>query len=135
MEIRQFRIVVRAMYYDRALKFYGEALALPRLHTWEEANARGTIFQAGPALIEVVGPPASENPRRDHDERFESRGPQTKTALVFEVASAQQAYDDILFRDKNIPGGLRKDDEGVLIFDTHDPDGVRVVFRESRPQE
>jgi hypothetical protein len=130
MEIRQFRVVVRALYFDRAMKFYGDSLALPRLKAWEREDGRGALFQAGPALLELLGPPATEDPRRAHDERYETHGPQNKTTLLFEVSSAQQAFDEIFFRDKNIPGGLRKDDDGVLIFETHDPDGVRVVFRE-----
>ncbi|MEA2599423.1 MAG: hypothetical protein QOF89_415 [Acidobacteriota bacterium] len=131
MEIRQFRVVVRAMFYDRALKFYGDSLALPRLHSWEREDARGVVFQAGSILLEVVGPPASEDSRRDHDERFESHGPQNKTTLLFEVPSAQKAYEEIQFREKNIPGGLRQDLDGALIFETHDPDGIRVVFKET----
>ncbi|HSS49056.1 MAG TPA: VOC family protein [Thermoanaerobaculia bacterium] len=131
MEIRQFRVVVRAMYFERARKFYGESLALPRLQGWEREGARGAIFQAGSAILEIIGPPASEDPRRVHDERFESMGPQNKVSLVFEVSSAQKAFEEIQFRERNIPGGLRKDDDGVLIFETHDPDGVRVVFKET----
>jgi catechol 2,3-dioxygenase-like lactoylglutathione lyase family enzyme len=131
MEIQQFRVVVRAMYFDRALKFYGESLALPQLKTWEREDARGAVFQAGSAILEIIGPPASEDPRRVHDERFESMGPQNKTSLVFEVPSAQKAFEEIQFRERNIPGGLRKDGDGVLIFETHDPDGVRVVFKET----
>jgi hypothetical protein len=131
MEIQQFRVVVRALYFDRAMKFYGDALALPRLQTWEREDGRGALFQAGPALLEVIGPPASEDPRHTQDERFESHGPQNKTTLAFEVPSAKQAFEEIFSREKNIPGGLRKDDDGVLIFETHDPDGVRVVFRET----
>ena len=129
MEIRQFRVVVRALYFDRAMKFYGDSLALPRLQTWEREDGRGALFQAGSALLEVLGPPADEDPRT-FDERFADHGPLTKISLLFEVPSAQQAFDEIFFRDKNIPGGLRKDDDGALIFETHDPDGVRVVFRE-----
>jgi catechol 2,3-dioxygenase-like lactoylglutathione lyase family enzyme len=131
MEIRQFRVVVRAMYFDRALKFYGESLGLPRLHSWERKDARGALFQAGSALLEIIGPPAGEDPRRVHDERFETFGPQNKTSVVFEVPSAQKAFEEIQFRERNIPGGLRKDGDGVLIFETHDPDGVRVVFKET----
>ena len=130
MEIRQFRVVVRAMYFDRALKFYGESLALPRLHSWEREDARGAVFQAGSAILEIIGPPASEDPRRAHDERFETHGPQNKTSLVFEVPSAQKAFEEIQFREKNIPGGLQKDDQGRMTFVTHDPDNIRVIFRE-----
>ena len=52
-------------------------------------------------------------------------------SLVLDVPSAQQAFDEIFFREKNIPGGLEKDDQGRLTFVTHDPDNLRIVFRES----
>ena len=130
MEIRQTRLVIRTARFDRALKFYGDSLALPRLQSWDLEDSRGALFQAGAAVVEIVGPPAGQDPRLT-DERFNPQGPLTKTRLVFIVPSAQQAYDEIFFRDKNIPGGLRQDDDGVLMFETHDPDGLRVAFKES----
>ncbi len=130
MEIRQFRVVIRARDYDRAMKFYGDSLALPRLQSWDREDARGATFHTGSAVLEIIGPPAGQDPRLN-DERFDPEGPFTKTRLVFLVPSAQQAFDEIFFRDKNIPGGLRQDDDGVLMFETHDPDGIRVAFKES----
>jgi len=130
MEIRQSRLVIRTARFDRALKFYGDSLALPRLQSWDREDARGALFLAGSAVLEVVGPPAGEDPRRG-DERFEPQGPRSNTGLVFLVPSAQQTYDEIFFRDKDIPGGLRQDGDGVLMFETHDPDGLRVAFKES----
>jgi hypothetical protein len=47
------------------------------------------------------------------------------------VPSAEKAYEDLIFRDRNIPGGLRPDPDGALVFETHDPDGVKIVFRET----
>lgn len=129
MEIRQFRVVIRSASYESSLKFYGDALALPRLETWDREDGRGTVFQAGAALIEVLGRPASEDPRQ-RDERYDSQGPVIKTTLVFDVQSAQAVYDEIFFRQKNIPGGLQKDDQGRLVFGTHDPDNIRIFFRE-----
>lgn len=129
MEIRQFRVVVRTSNYDRAMKFYGESLALPKLQSWDNEDMRVVLFQAGSAVIEIQGPPASQDPRLT-DERFRAQGPLTKTKIVFIVPSAQRAYDEIYFREKNIPGGLRKDDDGALMFETHDPDGIRVAFKE-----
>ena len=130
MEIRQFRVVIRAKSFDRALKFYGEALALPQVQSWDREDGRGVAFQAGSAIVEVLGRPSSEDPRLNN-ERYDPEGPLTKTVLTFDVASAQKAYDEIFFREKNIPGGLRKDDDGKLMFETHDPDGIRVRFKES----
>jgi len=129
MEIRQARLVIRTARFERALKFYGDSLALPRLQSWDREDSRGALFQAGAAVVEIVGPPADQDPRLA-DERFNPQGPLTKTKLVFIVPSAQQAYDELFFRDKNIPGGLLKDDDGILMFETHDPDGLRVAFKE-----
>jgi catechol 2,3-dioxygenase-like lactoylglutathione lyase family enzyme len=129
MEIRQFRVVIRTQYYERAMKFYGDALGLPKLRSWDTEDGRGTLFQAGSSVLEVLGAPSAQDSRLT-DERFNPQGPKTKTKIVFLVLSAQQAYDEIFFREKNIPGGLLKDDDGVLMFETHDPDGIRVAFKE-----
>lgn len=131
MEIRQFRVVIRSRFYDRALKFYGDSLALPRIDRWEREDGRGTVFQAGAGAIEIVGRPANDDPR-GRDEGFDTQGPIEKMTLVFQVPSAQQAYDEIFFRDKNVPGGLRKDLDGVLVFETHDPDGIKIFFKENQ---
>ncbi|HZF13410.1 MAG TPA: VOC family protein [Thermoanaerobaculia bacterium] len=130
MEIRQFRVVVRAKNFERTCRFYGESLALPRLQSWDGESSRGAIYQAGSAMIEVLGRPAGETSRA-RDEAFEYQGPQHKLALTLVVPSAEKAYEELLFRDKNIPGGLRREEDGTLIFETHDPDGVRILYRQA----
>ncbi|HYO16760.1 MAG TPA: VOC family protein [Thermoanaerobaculia bacterium] len=130
MEIRQFRVVIRAKRFDRTCRFYGESLALPRLQSWDRDDSRGVRFQAGSAVVEVLGRPAASEGPLAFDETYDYVGPEQKLVLVLQVPSAQKAYDEIFFREKNIPGGLRQDAEGVLLFETHDPDGVRVIFRE-----
>lgn len=127
MEIRQFRVVIRARNFDRTCRFYGESLSLPRLQNWEREAGRGALYQAGYGVVEVLGRPAGADEDL-LDESFEYQGPQQKMSLALVVPSAEQAYSECLFRDKNIPGGLRKDDEGNLLFETHDPDGVRIIF-------
>ena len=129
MEILQSRVVIRTSNFDRAMKFYGAALALPKLQGRDDDDMQVALFQAGTSVIEIQGPPAGQDPRFG-DERFNPQGPLTKTKIVFIVPSAQKAYDEIFFREKNIPGGLLKDDDGVLMFETHDPDGIRVAFKE-----
>ena len=49
MEIRQFRVVLKARDFDRTCSFYGETLALPRLQSW------GTRLLSGPRAGRVNG--------------------------------------------------------------------------------
>ena len=130
MDIRQFRVVVRARNFEASSRFYGEILALPRLQSWDREDGRGALFQAGAAVVEVLGRPAGDN-SRERDENFDFQGPHQKLALILVVPSAEKAYEELLFRDRNIPGGLRTDVDGSLIFDTHDPDGVRILYRQN----
>jgi catechol 2,3-dioxygenase-like lactoylglutathione lyase family enzyme len=127
MEIRQFRVVLRARDFDRTCAFYGETLALPRLQSWDRENGRGALYQAGTGIIEVLG--RAHGDEEGRDERFDFQGPDQKLEISLAVASAERAYEEILFRQRNIPGGLRTDPDGAVVFATHDPDGVHILFR------
>lgn len=129
MEIRQTRLVLKAKNFERTTRFYGETLALPRLSNWDRADGRGACFQAGQAVVEVLGRAKGELGDL-RDEEFEYQGPALKMTLLFLVPSAEKAYEELLFRDKNVPGGLRRDVDGALLFETHDPDGVKILFRQ-----
>lgn len=129
MEIRQFRVVIRAKFFERTTRFYGESLAFPRLQSWDREDGRGALFQAGAGVVEILGRPAGTDPNV-RDEAYEAQGPLTKVTMTVVVPSAEQAYQECLFRDKNIPGGLRKDEDGTLLFGTHDPEGVQIHFRQ-----
>jgi len=130
MEIRQTRVVIRAKNFDRTCKFYGESMALPQVEEWEHEDLRGALFQAGGAVVEVVGRPADLDPR-DYNADSDYQGPSHKMSIELAVPSAEEAYQEMLFRDKNIPGGLRVDRRGRMLFETHDPDGVRILCIEA----
>ena len=131
MEIRQFRVVIRAADFERSCRFYGEVLSLPRVQNWERENGRGALYQAGPALIEILGRPRSEEGGAQRDEAYSYQGPDQKMTLTLVVPSAEKAYERLIFREKNIPGGLRRDTDGTMIFETHDPDGVKILYRQA----
>ena len=130
MDIRQFRVVLRARSFDDTCRFYGETLSLPRIRTWEGEDLRGAVFQAGSGLVEVLGRPEGAAPGI-RDEIFDYHGPQHKLSLTLVVASAQKAFEELHFREQNIPGGLRQDSGGGQVFETHDPDGVKILFVEA----
>ncbi len=130
MEIRQFRVSLKARDFERTSRFYGETLEMPRLQSWDNVGGRGALFQAGAGAIEILGRPHGGE-SSSYDESFDYRGPQQKLTVVLMVPSAEKAYEQLLFRDRNIPGGLRADADGSLIFETHDPDGVKIVFRQT----
>lgn len=130
MEIRQFRIVIRARNFERTCRFYGEVLALSRLQNWDREDGRGALYQVGQSVIEVLGR-TRDAVGVERDERFDYQGPQHKMTLTLVVPSAQKVYEELLFRDPSIRGGLRKDPDGVLVFETRDPDGVNLVFRQA----
>lgn len=130
MDIRQVRFVLRAKNFDRTCKFYGETLALPRLQSWDREDGRGACFQAGQSVIEIRG--RSRDELGDlRDEVYDYQGPSQKITLTVLVPSAEKAYEELHFREKNIPGGLRQDVDGTLIFQTHDPDGVQITYRQT----
>lgn len=124
MEIREVRVTLKAKDFDRTCQFYGGGLALARLASRDSTEGRSAIFQTGGVQIEVTGV------ARGKDQRVGYHPPNAPMALTLVVASAEEIYNELIFRDRNIPGGLRKDSAGNTIYETHDPDGVRLLFVE-----
>jgi catechol 2,3-dioxygenase-like lactoylglutathione lyase family enzyme len=128
MEIREFQVVLRASDFARTCRFYGEVVGLPRVRSFDSDSGRTAVFRAGTGLIEVLGRPRGQT--SGADAAFSYQGPEHKLTLTLKVPSAEQAYEEMIFREKNIPGGLKTDSGGSLVFETRDPDGVKVVFSE-----
>lgn len=130
MDIERFRVTVRAREFERTCRFYGETLALPKVGSRTEGDLVAAQYQAGPATIEVIGR-APDTPRRGDDGVFEYRGPDQKLEISLLVDSPQKVYDELIFRNQNIPGGMHELADGSVVFQTSDPDGVRILFRAS----
>ena len=129
MEIQQSRVVVKARNFEDTNRFYEQTLAFPRLGNSDSEEGRRALFFAGGMAIEVHGRPrAGESSGRD--ENFDYQGPEQKMVIELIVASATKVYEELIFRERNIPGGLRDDTDGTRVFETHDPDGVKIAFRE-----
>ncbi len=130
MEIHQTRVVLRARNFDRTVRFYELVPGLPRLSSWSSEDGRQTRFQAGTTAIEVLGRPrVAESGRRE--EEFDYQGPDHELSIEVVVDSAEEARQELLLRDRNIPGGLRQEPGGGYLFGTHDPDGVWIFFQEA----
>ena len=127
MEIRQFRVVLRARDFDAHLRLLRRdaGAAAPA-----ELGPRERPRRALPGRHRGDRGPRPRPRRRARPRRaFDYQGPDQKLEIVLIVASAERAYEEILFRDRNIPGGLRTETDGAIVFATHDPDGVHILFR------
>ncbi len=124
MEIREFRATLKAKDFDRTCHFYGVVLALPRLSSSDGAGGRSAVYQAGAGQIEVTGL------ARGKDRNLGYHPPDAPMVLTCVVASADEIYKELIFRERNIPGGLRKDGTGKTVYQTNDPDGVKILFVE-----
>lgn len=130
MEIRQFRVALRARRFDDTSRFYNDILGLPRLRSWEGQDGRGAQFQAGPGVVEVHGR-SRELERDEPEDSYDYQGPAQKMVITLQVPSAEAAYERLLLADRNIPGGLKTLPDGALAFETHDPDGIKVLLTEA----
>lgn len=131
MEIEQLRVTLKTRDFERTRRYYGTVLALPEVATFERDDLRGALFQAGPGEIEVLGRLAGA-PRRADDDTFEYRGPEHEMVLTLFVPSPEKVYDELIFRDRSVSGGMRQEEDGSTAFVTYDPDGVKIVFRRHR---
>jgi len=129
MEISEFRVVLRARSFEGTCRFWGEVMLLPRLKSWENGKGRGALFQAGTGVVEVRGRGTAED-EEVSNEAWDYTGPRHKLTITLTVGSAEQAYEELSFREPNIPGGLKTEPDGAVVFETRDPDGVKVLFRE-----
>ena len=111
----RFHFVFEAADYDAAVRFYGEALGLAMVESWDRGADRGTMFAANGGIVEVVS------------DAMDLRGPR-RHGVVIEVDDVDALEADLRARGVPIarptelrPWGTR---EMILL----DPDGQAVTF-------
>jgi predicted enzyme related to lactoylglutathione lyase len=91
MRVLQMRLVVEAVDYDEAVRFYRDVLGLPEeLAVAGPDGAHVTILAAGRATLEIANPA-----QKDFIDRVETgrAGVAPKVRVAFEVADAAEATE------------------------------------------
>lgn len=111
---QQFRIAVSPSDYDQSVGFYRDVMGLGLFRSWDRPDGRGSVFQAGNGLIEIVSGEGS----REAPGFF---------GAVVEVEDAEAAYRELVAR-----GGQASKPVlapwGHLLFEVEAPDGLRLIF-------
>jgi catechol 2,3-dioxygenase-like lactoylglutathione lyase family enzyme len=111
----RFHFVFEAADYDAAIRFYGEGLRLPVAYSWDRGCDRGTMFEAGNGIIEIVS------------DALDLRGP-AKLGVVIETDNLDEVYRQASAAGLpvHLPPGPRS--WGTREFVLLDPDGHAVTF-------
>ena len=83
----EVRVALTVDDYDKAYAFWHEALGLPVSHAFGEGDARGVVFTAGRATIEILSAAQAE----DVDRIEAGRGMGAPLRLALEVADSAAA--------------------------------------------
>jgi lactoylglutathione lyase len=58
--VRELRVALTVDDYQEAIRFYRDALGLPVMEEWDEAEGAGAVLDAGRATLEVLSMPQAE---------------------------------------------------------------------------
>jgi catechol 2,3-dioxygenase-like lactoylglutathione lyase family enzyme len=101
MTVHELRVALTADDYDRALAFYRDGLGLSLRETWEEEGARGALFDAGRATLEVLS--VEHAAMVDRIEVGEPVG--ARVRLAFEVDDSVKAAEKLVVAGAELVGG------------------------------
>ncbi|MBA2569238.1 MAG: VOC family protein [Actinobacteria bacterium] len=101
MTVHELRVALTADDYDRALAFYRDGLGLPLRETWEKEGARGALFDAGRATLEVLS--VEHAAMVDRIEVGEPVGARVRLAL--EVDDSVEAAERLVVAGAELVGG------------------------------
>src|SRR5687768_14696568 len=101
MAVHELRVALTAEDYERTLAFYRDGLGLPLRETWEEEGARGALFDAGRATLEVLS--VEHAAMVDRIEVGEPVG--ARVRLAFDVDESVKAAEKLVVAGGELVGG------------------------------
>ena len=124
MTVHELRVALTADDYDRALAFYRDGLGLPLRETWEEEGARGALFDAGRATLEVLS--VEHAAMVDRIEVGEPVGARVRLAL--EVDDSVKAAERLVVAGAELVGGPVVTPWAHRNVRLRDPDGMQLTL-------
>jgi lactoylglutathione lyase len=124
MTVHELRVALTAEDYDRTLLFYRDGLGLPLRETWEEEGARGALFDAGRATLEVLS--VEHAAMVDRIEMGEPVGARVRLAL--EVDDSVKAAERLVVAGADLVGGPVVTPWAHRNVRLRDPDGMQLTL-------
>lgn len=124
MTVHELRVALTADDYDRALAFYRDGLGLPLRETWDEEGARGALFDAGRATLEVLS--VEHAAMVDRIEVGEPVGARVRLAL--EVDDSVKAAERLVVAGAELVGGPVVTPWAHRNVRLRDPDGMQLTL-------
>ena len=124
MAVHELRVALTAEDYERTLAFYRDGLGLPLRETWEEEGARGALFDAGRATLEVLS--VEHAAMVDRIEVGEPVG--ARVRLAFEVDDSVKAAEKLVVAGADLVGGPVVTPWEHRNIRLRDPDGMQLTL-------
>ena len=124
MTVHELRVALTADDYDQTLAFYRDGLGLALKETWEEEGARGALFDAGRATLEVLS--VEHAAMVDHIEVGEPVG--ARVRLAFEVDDSVKAAERLVVGGAELVGGPVVTPWEHRNVRLRDPDGMQLTL-------
>lgn len=124
MTVHELRVALTADDYDRALAFYRDGLGLPLRETWDEEGARGALFDAGRATLEVLS--VEHAAMVDRIEVGEPVGARVRLAL--EVDDSVKVAERLVVAGAELVGGPVVTPWAHRNVRLRDPDGMQLTL-------
>jgi lactoylglutathione lyase len=124
MTVHELRVALTTDDYDRALAFYRDGLGLPLRETWEEEGARGALFDAGRATLEVLSVEHA-----DMVDRIEVGEPVgARVRLAFELDDSVKVAERLVVAGGELVGGPVVTPWEHRNVRLRDPDGMQLTL-------